>query len=49
VKVYENADQLMSRAISGYVSEVKSNDFPSREHSFTMNEEEVAALYGGKK
>ena len=49
VKVYENADQLMNRAISNYISEVKSNDFPTQEYSFTMNEEEVSALYGGKK
>lgn len=49
VKVYENADQLMNRAISNYISEVKSNDFPTKEYSFTMNEEEVSALYGGKK
>ena len=40
---------MMSEAIINYVSEVKKNDFPTREHSFTMNEEEALALYGGKK
>ena len=49
VKVYGNTNELISNAISGYVSEVKNKKFPTLEHSFTMAEEEVSALYGGKK
>lgn len=49
VKVYGNTNELISNAISGYVNEVKNKKFPTLEHSFTMAEEEVSALYGGKK
>jgi 3-methyl-2-oxobutanoate hydroxymethyltransferase len=49
VKVYGNADELISQAISNYVSDVKMRNFPTKDHSFTMNEEEVSALYGGMK
>lgn len=49
VKVYGDTNELISNAISGYVSEVKNKKFPTLEHSFTMTEEEVSALYGGKK
>lgn len=48
VKVYGNANALMSQAISSYVEEVKASAFPTKEQSFTMNEAEVLALYGGK-
>ncbi|WP_409301344.1 3-methyl-2-oxobutanoate hydroxymethyltransferase [Peribacillus sp. SCS-155] len=48
VKTYGDANSLISNAIGQYVQEVKSIQFPGREHSFTMNEEEIAALYGGK-
>ncbi|MFJ5623898.1 3-methyl-2-oxobutanoate hydroxymethyltransferase [Peribacillus loiseleuriae] len=48
VKTYANANELISGALSQYVSEVKAEQFPTLEHSFTMKEEEVAALYGGK-
>ncbi|MBA9027784.1 MULTISPECIES: 3-methyl-2-oxobutanoate hydroxymethyltransferase [Bacillaceae] len=48
VKTYANANELISGALSQYVSEVKEKQFPTLEHSFTMKEEEVAALYGGK-
>jgi 3-methyl-2-oxobutanoate hydroxymethyltransferase len=47
VKVFGNADELIHQAISNYVSEVKASDFPTKEHSFTMNEEELSGLYGG--
>ncbi|MGE8077865.1 3-methyl-2-oxobutanoate hydroxymethyltransferase [Peribacillus loiseleuriae] len=48
VKTYANANELISGALSQYVSEVKAEQFPTLEHSFTMKEEEVAVLYGGK-
>lgn len=49
VKVYGNANALISKSISQFVKEVKAKEFPTLEHSFTMKEEEIAALYGGKK
>lgn len=48
VKVYGDADELIRKAISRYVYEVKTSEFPAIDHSFTMEEEKVAALYGGK-
>ncbi|MEH6945847.1 3-methyl-2-oxobutanoate hydroxymethyltransferase [Bacillus sp. JJ634] len=49
VKVYGNANELMNQAISQYVSEVKTGEFPTQHHTFTMKEEELMALYGGVK
>lgn len=49
VKVYGNANELIGNSITSYVNEVKTSDFPSREHSFTMKEEQLHALYGGEK
>ncbi|WP_110927639.1 3-methyl-2-oxobutanoate hydroxymethyltransferase [Bacillus massiliglaciei] len=49
VKVYANTDQMIHQAIAEYVNEVKNRTFPSEKYSFAMKEEQVAALYGGKK
>ena len=49
VKQYADVDPIMNEAITNYVEDVKKNVFPSREYSFTMNEEQALALYGGKK
>ncbi|MGE7779929.1 3-methyl-2-oxobutanoate hydroxymethyltransferase [Peribacillus sp. NPDC097264] len=49
VKVYGNANELIGNSIESYVKEVKSSDFPTRDHSFTMKEEQLHALYGGEK
>ena len=49
VKVYGNANELIGNSITSYVNEVKTSDFPSREHSFIMKEEQLHALYGGEK
>lgn len=48
VKQYGDAGEVIEAAIRGYKEDVKAGAFPDREHSFTMNEEEVTALYGGK-
>ena len=48
VKAYGNVNESISSAISSYVHEVKDGSFPDEKHSFTMKEEEVTALYGGK-
>ncbi|PLT28357.1 3-methyl-2-oxobutanoate hydroxymethyltransferase [Peribacillus deserti] len=49
VKKYGNAGELVREALGQYIKEVKEQAFPERIHSFTMAEEEVEALYGGKK
>ncbi|MGG4267367.1 3-methyl-2-oxobutanoate hydroxymethyltransferase [Peribacillus simplex] len=49
VKVYGDANELIGQSITRYVNEVKSKDFPSIEHSFTMKEEQLTKLYGGKR
>jgi 3-methyl-2-oxobutanoate hydroxymethyltransferase len=49
VKTYGNANTMVTNAISQYIDEVKSKEFPTLDHSFTMKEEEISALYGGKK
>lgn len=49
VKVYGDANELIGQSISKYVSEVKAKDFPSKEHSFTMKEEQLTELYGGTR
>ncbi|WP_078409371.1 3-methyl-2-oxobutanoate hydroxymethyltransferase [Priestia abyssalis] len=48
VKAYEQLNEPIVRGIEQYVQEVKTKAFPAREHSFTMKEEELEALYGGK-
>ncbi|MFE4350398.1 3-methyl-2-oxobutanoate hydroxymethyltransferase [Peribacillus butanolivorans] len=49
VKVYGNANELIRNSITSYVNDVKTKDFPTKEHTFTMKEEQLSALYGGKK
>jgi 3-methyl-2-oxobutanoate hydroxymethyltransferase len=48
VKQYENIHPHIVEGIKGYVDEVKSKVFPEEQHSFTMREEELKGLYGGK-
>ncbi|MEH6941583.1 3-methyl-2-oxobutanoate hydroxymethyltransferase [Bacillus sp. JJ722] len=48
VKAYCDVNEEILSAIKSYRKEVKDTSFPSQEHSFTMKETEVAALYGGK-
>jgi 3-methyl-2-oxobutanoate hydroxymethyltransferase len=49
VKQYHAVNPFMIESIQAYVSDVKSNQFPEEKHSFTMKEEELKVLYGGKK
>jgi len=49
VKKYANINELAIDGIKAYVNEVKQEAFPGDEHSFTMKEEELQGLYGGKK
>lgn len=48
VKAYGNVNESIATALTSYVHEVKDGSFPNEKHSFTMKEEEVTALYGGK-
>ena len=47
VKEFANVGEPILKGIKQYVEEVKSGDFPTLEHSFTMKEEQLSALYGG--
>jgi 3-methyl-2-oxobutanoate hydroxymethyltransferase len=48
VKQYENIHSHMVEGIKSYVNEVKTVVFPEDKHSFSMKEEELKGLYGGK-
>lgn len=49
VKQYTNVNELISSGLNAYVSEVRHKAFPEDKHSFTMKEEELKALYGGRE
>lgn len=49
VKPYANLNIEVEKGLKEYISEVKQAAFPSDAYSFTMKEEELEALYGGKK
>ncbi|EAR64576.1 MULTISPECIES: 3-methyl-2-oxobutanoate hydroxymethyltransferase [Bacillaceae] len=48
VKRYANMDEEAEKGLKAYITEVKAGIFPAGEHSYTMKEEELAGLYGGK-
>ncbi len=45
VKKYENIGEKMKNAFSNYIEEVKTEVFPSEEHSFKINEDIIEKLY----
>lgn len=45
VKKYENIGEKMKNAFSNYIDEVKTEVFPSEEHSFNINEDIIEKLY----
>jgi 3-methyl-2-oxobutanoate hydroxymethyltransferase len=49
VKAYGDASAVILEALKAYREDVKMGQFPGIEHSFTMNEEEIPSLYGGKQ
>ncbi|MGE6752291.1 3-methyl-2-oxobutanoate hydroxymethyltransferase [Rossellomorea sp. NPDC071047] len=49
VKQYSNVSEAIHSSIKNYIDEVKEGSFPSDDHSFTMRDEELDALYGGMK
>jgi 3-methyl-2-oxobutanoate hydroxymethyltransferase len=48
VKQYASLNDPITEALRSYISEVKNGSFPNDSHSFTMKEEELLSLYGGK-
>jgi 3-methyl-2-oxobutanoate hydroxymethyltransferase len=49
VKRYSNIGEQITQSIESYITEVKERNFPKEEHSFSMKEEVVAQLYGGRE
>jgi len=47
VKQYCQISDMIESAVSQYVSEVKANAFPTKEHTFSIDESELKSLYGG--
>ncbi|WP_423407219.1 3-methyl-2-oxobutanoate hydroxymethyltransferase [Heyndrickxia sp. MSNUG] len=49
VKQYTNVNEMIASGLNSYVAEVRLRAFPEDKHSFTMKEEELQALYGGRE
>lgn len=49
VKEYLNLDEQIPLAIEDYIKEVKARVFPTAEHSFTIDEDTLAHVYGSVK
>lgn len=49
VKQYTNVNEQITAGLGAYVSEVRHKAFPEDKHTFTMKEEELQALYGGRE
>lgn len=48
VKQYRSVNPFILESIQAYTADVKNKRFPEEKHSFTMKEEELKGLYGGK-
>lgn len=49
VKPYANMNVEIHKGLKEFITEVKESAFPSDAYSFTMKEEELLGLYGGKQ
>lgn len=49
VKQYSHVSEIISMAVSEYVSEVKGRQFPEQKHSFNMKAEQLSGMYGGTR
>ena len=49
VKPYANVNEQMIYALQAYANEVRNELFPDDQYSFTMKEEELITLYGGRE
>ncbi|MBP2241350.1 3-methyl-2-oxobutanoate hydroxymethyltransferase [Cytobacillus eiseniae] len=48
VKQYANLNEVTEQGVKSYITDVKEGTFPEEHHSFSMKEEELLNLYGGK-
>lgn len=48
VKQYVDVNASIHQALHQYIGEVKTREFPNDHHSFTMKEDQLLSLYGGK-
>lgn len=48
VETFEDIGAVIQKGLTSYVSSVKSGTFPAERHRFSMSEEELVGLYGGK-
>jgi 3-methyl-2-oxobutanoate hydroxymethyltransferase len=48
-KKYTNVAEQITHSAETYIAEVKNKQFPAEEHSFTIKEDVLAQLYGGKE
>lgn len=48
VKKFSHVHEEIDAGLKQYVKEVKSGHFPTEEHTFTMNKEDLASLSGGE-
>lgn len=48
VKQYTNVALQIEESLKKYVKDVRERQFPEERHSFTMKEDQLASLYGGK-
>ncbi|MCH6268536.1 MULTISPECIES: 3-methyl-2-oxobutanoate hydroxymethyltransferase [Neobacillus] len=49
VKQYHSVSPFMIESIQAYAQDVKNKQFPEDKHSYTMKEEQLLVLYGGKE
>ena len=49
VEAFANVGASVQAGVEGYVTAVKNGTFPRLEQSFSMKEEEMQQLYGGRK
>lgn len=48
VKQYHSVNTIILESIQAYTADSKNKRFPEEKHTFTMKEEELKVLYGGK-
>jgi 3-methyl-2-oxobutanoate hydroxymethyltransferase len=49
VKQFTTINPLIVESLGSYVADVKNKQFPEEKHTFTMKEQELEVLYGGKE
>lgn len=49
VKTYSNANEWVLESLKSYFEDIKTKQFPEDRHSFTMDEDNLPPIYGGKK